>query len=332
MESQNFKVVSLGRYLPSRCLESQEVDEILGVANGSVFERTRIKTRYWADENESTIFMAKKAADEALASAGMGMEDIDCVINAGALIPQLIPCTASLLLSEYDVSGKDCFDINNTCLSFLKAMEMAGCLLHQGKFQRILIFASELPSYGMRKENHETFAMFGDGAMAMVLESASHGQHNSKILSSVFKTFPDGGSYNRYRAGGTLTHPKYNEGHDSSSFYFEMDGTKLYKIAYKEFPRLFKKLLAEAGIEKDDIVHVVPHQASYQGIKYIERALRFKENQFVNIVSDYGNQVSVSIPHAFYHLINSGKIKHGDKIMFLGAAAGVILGGMIIEY
>ncbi|MCX8516195.1 MAG: beta-ketoacyl-ACP synthase III, partial [Alphaproteobacteria bacterium] len=124
-KEHGFKIAAMGRYLPKRCVTSKEIDKISGMPDGYTEERSHIHQRYWVSEGETTLSMAKAASEEALAKAKLSIDDIDCVINAGVLVPQIIPSTSSLLLYEFGTSKQDCFDVDCTCLSFVKALDIA---------------------------------------------------------------------------------------------------------------------------------------------------------------------------------------------------------------
>lgn len=328
-----FKVRASSVYLPERQVSSEEIDQMYGAKVGTTFSKNKIIKRHWANKEETTLFMAKKAIDKALEQSNLAMDDIDCIINAGCLVPQIIPCTASLLLAEYDTIQKDCFDIDCTCISFLKALEVASFMMIGGKYNRVLIFSSELASYGLTLENQETFPLFGDGAICFIVERADHKdatQNTFQLAYSLFQTIPDKGAYSQCKGGGTLTHPKHME-YDIKKFYFEMNGPKLYKIAYQYLPSLIENLFKSANINKEDVSYIVPHQASYQSIELLGKKIGLPHANLVNIITEFGNQVSVSLPHAFHHLLNTGTLQSNKKILLVGAAAGVILGGMILE-
>lgn len=331
MKNNNFNISSLGRYLPVKSVSSEEIDLISKIPLGSTKQKTFINYRYWAQAHETTLFMAKQAVDDALRKANLRIDDIDCVINAGCLVPQMIPSTSSLLLAQYKTSKQDCFDIDCTCLSFLRAMDIAINLLQTNRYRRILIFSSELASYGINKDNQNTFGLFGDGAIALILDNDQKA-HQSRLHAVCFETYPEASQHAQYRGCGTLTHPKSNNPIPENNFSFEMNGPKLFRTAYKEFPEFLKRLLERSEISKEDIKYFIPHQASYQSMVLIQKALALEDLEMINIISEHGNQVSASLPNALYSLVDSGGLKTGDKVLFLGAAAGMVLGGMILEY
>lgn len=329
---QGFKIAAMGRYLPKRCVMSKDIDKMAGMAEGYTEERTHIHQRYWVSEGETTLSMAKAASEEALAKAKLTIDDIDCVINAGVLVPQIIPSTSSLLLYEFGTSKQDCFDVDCTCLSFVKALDIADSLAQTKDYKHILIFTSEIASYGIQDGHHDVKSLFGDGAVAMILTKEKGAK--SHVMGSVFQAFPDGGAFSQVRGGGTRTHPKANRGNlpELNSYDFEMQGPKVFKVASKNFPSFMKSVLEKANVKMEDIDYIIPHQASYQSIIQIQRRLGVNDNKVMRTIENYGNQVSVSIPNAFYDLFSSGQLKSGDKVMFLGAAAGLVLGAVVLQY
>ncbi|MDN5247669.1 MAG: 3-oxoacyl-[acyl-carrier-protein] synthase III C-terminal domain-containing protein [Wolbachia endosymbiont of Tyrophagus putrescentiae] len=111
-----------------------------------------------------------------------------------------------------------------------------------------------------------------------------------------------------------------------------MDGPKIFKTAAKYFNNFLELLLKKANVSLQDINFVIPHQASYHGIKHIQKHLGIKQDKVICIIENYGNQVAASVPNALYELTNNKQLQKGNKILFLGAAAGLILGGLILEY
>ncbi|MGI9461761.1 MAG: 3-oxoacyl-ACP synthase III family protein [Alphaproteobacteria bacterium] len=331
-KEHGFSIVGMGRYLPKRCVTSKDIDKMAGMSEGYTEERTHIHKRYWVSDDETTLSMAKAASEEALKKADITIDDVDCVINAGVLVPQIIPSTSSLLLHEFGTSKQDCFDVDCTCLSFVKALDIADSLSQTKDYKYMLIFTSEIASYGIQDGHHDVKSLFGDGAVAMVMSKEKGA--TSHVMGSVFQAFPDGGAFSQVRGGGTLTHPKANKGNlpALNSYDFEMQGPKVFKVASKHFPSFMKTVLEKANVKMEDIDYIIPHQASYQSIVQIQRRLGVNDNKVLRTIENYGNQVSVSIPNAFYELFDSGQLKSGDKVLFLGAAAGLVLGAVVLQY
>ena len=330
-----FSLLGSGQYSPCNSVASTCIDARLGLAPGTTEARHGLVSRHWATPNESSLYMARQAVDKALEQAGMSMCGVDCVIHAGCLVPQIVPNTASLLLDSYGVSGQDCFDVDATCLSFAKALHLAAHMVHCGTHRTILIFSSELPSYGIRPQDPIPYSLFGDGAAAMLVGAAPNeaGENApSHLVAARFQTFPDGGAYSRCRGGGTLTHPHVAPASDASAFFFEMDGPRLFRQVSRHIGPFMQALLADTGIAMSDIHHFVPHQASAQSLEQMCKKLHIPPQRLVRILETHGNQVAASIPTALNSLLHSGKLHKGQLVLLLGAAAGVSLGAVLVRY
>jgi 3-oxoacyl-[acyl-carrier-protein] synthase-3 len=85
----------------------------------------------------------------------------------------------------------------------------------------------------------------------------------------------------------------------------------------------------EGGTASIDIV--VPHQASHLSMAHIAKKLDFPESKIVDIYATHGNQVAASIPTALHEAVMSGRAKKGSRVLMLGTAAGLTLGGLVLD-
>src|SRR5690606_16399903 len=168
----SLRVAGTGAYVPSRAIQSVEFDERWKRPAGWTEERTGIACRYYATPDETSSYMGAEAARAALKAAGISAHDLDCVVFTAAVSEQAIPCTAVLLHRRLglDGTGIPAFDLNATCLGFVVALDMMTDAIATGRFRRVLIVSSEIPSVGLNWDDPETAPLFGDGAAAVVLE------------------------------------------------------------------------------------------------------------------------------------------------------------------
>ena len=177
------KITGLGHYLPENKILSTELDQQLGLEEGSVQKKSGLISRHFAVQHETTSYMGAQAALRAIEHAGITLQDIDVIISACGADEQGIPCTAALIQKQLRLehSGIPCFDINSTCLSFLSALDTISYAIDAGRYKRALIVSSELPSRGLNWHDMETCTIFGDGAAACVLEKSIH---SSRIIAA----------------------------------------------------------------------------------------------------------------------------------------------------
>ena len=134
------------------------------------------------------------------------------------------------------------------------------------------------------------------------------------------------GRYCKCESGGTKFARELPE--DLERLFFRMNGPQLVKASLRPLLKMFYKL--KQTTEKLDLC--IPHQASPFALDLIQRRLDIPDDQFVSIVRDYGNMIAASIPFALHQTISSAKLQRGDSVMLFGTAAGLSIGGAIIEY
>lgn len=308
---RNIKIIGYGGYLPSNTV----------TFNG--------ETRYWCLDGESQLDMAVKACKNALEKANIRIEDIDCIVSTSAVGIQPIPCTAALI-HERIAKGTDipALDINSTCTSFVSAVDIMSYLIGAGRYNRVLIVASELASRGLNKKEKESYELFSDGACAFIFEKSDNKEQG--VIASMQKTWSEGAHTTEIKGGLTGLNATYYSEETKDDYFFSMKGMSIISICAKKLPKMFDEFKEKYNIKMEDIDIVIPHQAS-KALPLIMKRLGFKEKQYVNLVKEYGNQVSVSIPYMLYHLMECGKIKEKDKVLLCGTAAGLTANILLIQ-
>lgn len=329
---RNVKIVSTAKYLPKRAVSSSELDIKMGLKDGWSEKKSGVKIRHFV-EDETSSQMGAVVINQALEKAGLVYEDLDCIISASGVGQQAIPCTASLIQEQLGkgMSGTPCFDINSTCLSFVTALDTISYLIECNRFNRVAIVSSEISSVGLNWEHPESATLFGDGAVAFILEKTKENE-SSKLLFSKLETYSKGAHFSEIRGGGTLVHPRqYNED-TKEDFLFEMDGRAIFKLTSQLIEDYIDRLFEGSGLSMKNIDMVIPHQASQMAMRIIRKKIGIPEDKFMNIIENHGNVIAASIPMAFHEAISQGKIKRGDKVLFLGTSAGLSIGGVCFEY
>jgi 3-oxoacyl-[acyl-carrier-protein] synthase-3 len=332
---RRIKILGMGRYLPERRVSAAELDATLGLAPGSVEQKSGVLTRYFAGPTETASFMGARAGQQALDDAGLTIADVDAIVCASGSYEQAIPCTAVLIQRAmgHATSGIPCFDINSTCLSFLVALDTMSCAVAAGRYRRVLIVSSEIASVALDWNDHESATILGDGAAAAVIGPSDDG---SALLASGMESYSSGAGLTQARGGGTRFHPRSIGGtleeYVENYMLFEMDGKAVFKLSSQLLPGFIERTLASAGYGLDDASLIVPHQASVMALKLIQRRLGLPDERFVLVAQDYGNMVAASIPFALTEAIRQGRVRRGDRLLLVGTSAGFSMGAALLEY
>lgn len=328
----NVRIIGTGKYLPKKQITAEQLDEMTGFAPGTARRVSGVECRYFI-EDETASFMGAAAARGALANANLTIEDIDCIICCSGTHEQAMPSTAALISEKFGAAarGIPAFDINSTCLSFITGFDLISYAIQQARYKNVLLVSSEIASVGLDWKDKESCTLFGDGAAAVILRKSGDDE-NSKLVHANMQTFSEGAHLTEIVGGGTRYHPRYHMEDDGKPHLFSMDGRRVYKLSIKILPSFVHNLLTSANLSLDDIKLVIPHQASLSALRLISKRLNIPQNKFHITVTKYGNTIASSIPLALHDAITQNIIKRGDKILMVGTAAGLTVGGMIIEY
>ena len=326
-----FKIAGWASYCPDKSLTSVEMDRLHGEASGWTQREFGIASRHVASGLETTSFMAAQAAQEALVMTGWDEAAFDVIIGGCGVMEQPIPSTSALVQDKLGLgySGIPCFDVNQTCLSFVAALDMAAMGIAIGRWKRALVFASDIATAGLNPQNAKIRSIFGDGAAAIAIEADPGGQ--SGLLSQASVTMGAHNALAQLRSGGTKL--RVAEGYDAlvEGSYFEMDAFGIFKAAAKALPGVIGSALADSGLTRDDLDCVICHQASAPGVEHVKRLFAPDMDRVLNIFPTHGNQIAASIPTVLAHALTNGAAKHGDTLLLLGTAAGISASAMVIR-
>lgn len=324
-------VLGTGHYVPPHIVTSAALDAELGHPEGHIEAMSGVVARHVTGKDENAAQMAAKAAAQALVAAGLTIHDIDCLVAASATMDQGMPCNAALVHEALGLqgSGIPAFDINASCLGFLAALDTLRFAIAAGRYQKVLVVASDVASCGLNWQRLEESAIFGDGAAAAILAPASG---ESGILACHLHTYSEGVHYCEIPAGGSRYHPTRIDQPFAPLTKFKMDGKGVFRLSANLFESFLAKLLDDAECTLDDMDWIIPHQASQLGLHHMAKRLAIPDHKIVNIFAHYGNQVSASLPTALDVAVRTRGIARGSKLLLLGTGAGLSLGGAVLRY
>lgn len=327
-----FRIVGFGSYQPRTQRPSTDLDILFGEAPGWTEEKFGIARRGIAGVDETSSVMGAAAAREALAMAGWEDGAFDVLIGACAVMEQPIPGTSVLIQEELGLgkSGIWAFDVNQTCLSFLTALDIAAMGFEAGRFKRAVIVASDIASAGLDAADPQTFSIFGDGAAAICIE-ATQDKNGPGLLSRRFETYGEGKALATLRSGGTRIRAEGPIDALIEGSKFRMDAFGVFKAAARCLPQLVDGVLNEAGLTRENVDLIVCHQASHPGIEHVRRLMGGDPGRVVDIFRTHGNQIAASLPTALVTAQRAGRVREGGSVLLLGTAAGISAAAMVLR-
>lgn len=311
-----------GSALPRRVVTNAELAERVDTSDEWIVERTGIRQRYIAEDDETTSSLAIDASRKALEAAGLEAKDIDLIVLATATPDQTFPATATLVQHALGCNGGIAFDVGAVCSGFLYAMASADSMLRTGMARRALVIGSETFSRILDWDDRTTCVLFGDGAGAIVLEAQDVAEDGPGVLAS--KLHADG-AHNEllYVDGGPSTTQTVGK--------LRMKGREVFRHAVVNLAAVLEETLAEAGFTPDDIDWVVPHQANARILDATARKLGLPAEKVIVTVDRHANTSAASVPLAFDAGVRDGRIKPGDLVMFEAMGGGFTWGASLVR-
>ena len=317
-------VRGVGHYLPERVVPNTEFEKTLDTSDEWIRARTGIERRHFAAEGETTSDLAVRAAEAALADAGIGANELDAIIVATSTADLTFPATATMVQSRLGMHRGFAFDMQAVCAGFVYALANAGGIIKAGDARRILVIGAETFSKIMDFTDRTTCVLFGDGAGAVVIEAAegTGGPEDSGVLAS------DLHSDGRFRDilyvdGGVST---------GTSGHLRMQGKEVFRHAVEKLAETAHAALDRTGLTSADVSWIVPHQANLRIIKATAARMRVPMENVVVTVQDHGNTSAASIPLALSVARTQGKIKKGDLLVLEAIGGGLAWGSVVLRW
>ncbi len=322
------KIIGTGSAVPEKLLTNNELEKMVETSDEWITTRTGIKTRHIAAGDEYTSTLATRAAENALAMAGVTPEELDMIVVATVTPDFPFPATSCLVQNNLKASKAAAFDISAACSGFLYGLTLVDQCIKTGTARKALVVGAEVLSRIVDWSDRNTCCLFGDGAGAVVVE-ASTGE--TGILSSHIHS--DGSYWELlHQPGCGSRNPCSQRTLDEQLVYITMQGNEVFKLAVRAMEDVAQEALAANGLTAADIDLFISHQANRRIIDAIGKRLGLAEEQvFVNL-ERYGNTSSASIPIALDEVNRTGRIKQGDIVLFDAFGGGLTWGATLLRW
>jgi len=314
-------ITGLGCHVPDRVVTNDDLSKIVETSDEWIVERTGIKERRIARDDEALTDIALPACRRALEMAGVDPASIDLVVVATVTPDMSFPSAAALIADELGMPDAAAYDLSAGCTGFVYAIAQAHGMLSAGLARRALVVGGDVLSKILDWDDRSTLVLFGDGAGAVVLEEVEDGGFLG------FELGADGGG------GANLWLPGSGSRHfDEPEKYVKMNGREVFKFATRVLVSSAEAILEECDLTIDDVDVYVPHQANVRIIDHAVRKLQVPEEKTVVNVERYGNTSSGSIPLALADAADDGRLEPGKLVLLTGMGAGLTWGSALIRW
>ena len=318
------KIIGTGSYLPEKIVTNADLEKILDTSDQWIQDRTGIRERRIAHEDESSSDMAEVAAQRAMEAAGVNPEEIGLIV-VGTTTPDLIfPSTACLLQSRLGLPDCGAMDVNAACSGFMYALSVADKYVRCGDVKKALVIGVDKLTAMLDWNDRGTAVLFGDGAGAVVLEASDE--------PGILSTHIHAAGRHADLLGVDVGVGKGFKAEPRGGVLIKMKGNEVFKVAVRTLGRIVDETLAYNKMKKSDLDWLIPHQANYRIITATAKKLGMTMDQVVVTVDKHGNTSAASVPLALDEAVRSGKIKRGDHLLLEAFGGGFTWASALVKY
>jgi len=320
-------LLGTGSALPSRILSNADLEQLVDTNDEWITSRTGMKERRIAEVGEATSDYATEAGRRALEAAGVDAKDVDLIICATVTPDMMFPATACIVQDKLGAVKAAAFDLSAACSGFLYGLSLANALVQAGQYRYVLVIAGDLLSRITDYTDRGTCVLFGDGAGAALV-----GPVDEQRGFLAFDLGSDGsGAHTLSMPAGGSRIPATVESVQGRLHYLHMEGQATFKFAVKAMAAATEKVLEQAGLTREEIDYMVPHQANIRIIESARKRFGLDEEKMVVTIHKYGNTSASSIPIALDEAVRDGRIKPGHLVVLVGFGGGLTWGATAIR-
>ncbi|GAE25171.1 3-oxoacyl-[acyl-carrier protein] synthase [Halalkalibacter wakoensis JCM 9140] len=307
-------VIGIGAYVPDNIVTNRDLEKRVDTSDEWIRTRTGIEERRIASDDMDTSHMAINAAKEAIRNARVEADEIDLIIVATATPDFSFPSVACLVQGALGLQHAAAMDVGAACTGFVYGIVTGQQFIQSGTYRNVLVIGSEKFSKIVDWSDRNTCVLFGDGAGAVILSSVSK---ERGILS--FELGADGSGAKHLLV-------------EKDSNYVAMNGREVFKFAVRQMPESSLRVVEKAGLSKEDVQFLVPHQANMRIIEAARERLGLEKEKVSETVKQHGNTSAASIPLALYTELERGNIKDDDIIVMVGFGGGLTWGSICLKW
>jgi 3-oxoacyl-[acyl-carrier-protein] synthase-3 len=317
-------VTGVGGYLPEGVVTNDDLAKFVDTSDEWIVERTGIRQRHRAADDQPVSDLAVEAAKKALAAAGRTPDEVDLIIVATTTPDLTFPAVATIVQRKLGCPIGIAFDIQAVCSGFVYALSVADGFVARNRSKVALVIGAETMTRLMDWTDRGTCVLFGDGAGAVVVEpQEGEGTTADRGLLGF-----------ALRADGTKQELLFVDGGPSTNGQvgkLRMQGNQVFRHAVVNISEAITAAAADAGIEVASVDWFVPHQANLRILQGVAKRVGIDENKVITTLDQHANTSAASIPLALDQGVRDGRIKPGQLLLLEAMGGGLTWGACVLR-
>ncbi len=321
----------VGFHAPERILTNADLERIVETTDEWITTRSGIRERHIVAPGEAASDLALKAAQKALADAGMVADDLTHILVATVTPDCVTPACACILQHKLGIANRVSMDLNAACSGFLYGLEQTRAIIALHPEAKILLVGAEILTSRTNWQDRATCVLFGDGAGAAVITACASDADRGRILD--VRLSSDGAGQDLLMITGGASSEPYATGDVVGPTHFiRMKGQDVFKLAVRSMESVSREILDRNGYGVDDVDLLIPHQANSRIIEAVGRKLGLPgERVFINL-DRYGNTSAASIPIALAEAKGKGQVGDGSLVLLTAFGGGFTWGSALLRF
>lgn len=310
---------STGHYVPSARITNEYFLKVNGLTDEWIYQRTGIKTRSKATEDETMNWMCCQAVKDAIQRLPYSITEVDLIIFASYTPSDTVATTAHVVQREFNIEGAKAFFISSACSSAINGIEIIQSFFLTGKASKALLISADRNSTYTNESDPKAGHLWGDAAAALFFSKEQFSAKEAQLVDVQTQGLGTIGK----GPGGVYLNPK-----DTG---IQMpDGRDVFMQACTYIAQNTDTILKENGYSIDQLSYFIGHQANMRILSHVVKALGIPEDKVLCNIEELGNTGSVSSPLVLSQ--NMDKFKKGDLVCLTVFGGGYSSGASLFKF
>ena len=320
-------ITGIEAYIPDYILTNQELSTMVDTSDEWIMSRVGVRERRILKEDGlGTSYMGAIAVERLLEATNTAPSEIEMLLCHTVTPDMQFPATANIIADKVGIKNGWGYDTNAGCSGFLFSFETIRRFIESGAYKKIILVCGERMSGIVDYKDRTTCPLFGDGAVAMLIEPT---EEDCGFIDSILHVDGVGRKYLYQTAGGSV-YPASKETVEKRLHYIHQEGQQVFKHAVVGMADVSEQMMKRHNLTAENVAYLIPHQANLRIIDATAHRMGISKDKVLIDIERFGNTAGTSIPLALWDF--KDKFKKGDNLIFSAFGAGFTWGSIFYRW